>query len=107
MENIILSHFTLEEIADKTARKVFDRIIEDRENQGKSKNEEDEGTDILSFEEGCKILRIAKPTGYSKVSKREIPFMKRGKFIYFSKKELFKWLKEGRRKTVFELESKK
>jgi Helix-turn-helix domain len=60
--------------------------------------------DILSFKEGCAFLNIAEATGYAKVSKREVPFMKRGKFIYFSRKMLEAYLHSGRKKTLEELE---
>jgi excisionase family DNA binding protein len=61
--------------------------------------------DHISFKEGCDFLGIAYPTGYAKVSKREIPYIKKGKFIYFSKKQLTEWLNSGRRKTLVELEA--
>lgn len=45
------------------------------------------------------------PTIYSKVSRGELPVMKRSKRLYFSRKELVDYLKEGRRKSNAEIEA--
>jgi excisionase family DNA binding protein len=54
---------------------------------------------LLDINEAARFLNLSVPTIYSKVSKREIPFMKRSKRLYFSNLELMEYLKEGRRKT--------
>lgn len=46
--------------------------------------------------------RRTKPTFYGYVSKRIIPFHKRGGKIIFLKSEIDTWLKEGRNKTIAE-----
>lgn len=61
--------------------------------------ESKEQDDILTFEEMCSLLNIAKPTGYTKTSKGEIPHFKRGGKLYFKKSELITWIEEGRKKT--------
>ena len=43
---------------------------------------------VLSIDEVSKLLGLAKATIYSKVSKRELPHMKRGKNLYFSEKNV-------------------
>lgn len=60
---------------------------------------------LLTIQEASKLLSLTVPTLYSKVSKNEIPFMKRSKRLYFSKTELLAYLKEGRRKTNDEIEA--
>ena len=60
---------------------------------------------LLSVQETAKFLNLSVPTIYSKVSKRELPFMKRGKRLYFSSIELLEYLKEGRSKSNKELEA--
>lgn len=60
--------------------------------------------DMLSIQETAELLHLSVSTIYGKVSRREIPFMKRGKRLYFSKSELLEYLKEGRRKTISEIE---
>jgi excisionase family DNA binding protein len=51
---------------------------------------------VLSIDEVSKLLGLAKATIYSKVSKRELPHMKRGKNLYFSEKEINGYLKGGK-----------
>lgn len=59
---------------------------------------------LLTVEETAKFLNLSIPTIYSKVSKGELPVMKRSKRLYFSQTELTEYLKKGRRKTNIELE---
>jgi hypothetical protein len=49
-------------------------------------------------------LHLSVPTCYTKVFKRELPVMKQGGRLYFSKKELLDWLQKGRRKMKAELD---
>lgn len=58
---------------------------------------------FLTIQDVSKLLCLTVPTLYSKVSKGEIPVMKRGKRLYFSQTELLNFLKEGRRKTNAEI----
>lgn len=59
---------------------------------------------LLTVEETAQFLNLSIPTVYSKVSKKELPVMKRSKRLYFSQAELTEYLKKGRRKTNLELE---
>lgn len=59
----------------------------------------------IYIDEAAKILGIVKPTLYSKVSKREIPFHKRGKKLYFFKSDLLNYIKAGKRKSSAEIEA--
>jgi excisionase family DNA binding protein len=58
---------------------------------------------LLTIHEAAEFLRLTVPTLYSKVSKGELPVMKRCKRLYFSKAELLEYLKQGRKKTLAEL----
>ena len=60
--------------------------------------------ELLTVQEAAKFLTLSVPTIYSKVSKGELPVMKRGKRLYFSQVELMDYLKAGRRKTNSEIE---
>lgn len=62
-------------------------------------------SDLLNVEEAANFLRLSTPTIYSKVSKGELPFMKRSKRLYFSKEELMEYVKGGRQQTNAEIES--
>ena len=60
---------------------------------------------LLTVQEAAKFLNLTVPTIYSKVSKRELPVMKRGKRLYFSSTELMDYIKEGRKKSNEEIEA--
>lgn len=60
---------------------------------------------IMDVHEASELLGISPATIYSKVSKRELPCMKRGKKLYFSRNELLKYLHGGRRKTAEEVDA--
>ncbi len=59
---------------------------------------------LLSVQEAAQFLNLTVPTIYSKVSKGELPVMKRSKRLYFSSTELMEYLKEGRKKSNAEIE---
>ena len=62
-----------------------------------------EAPEFLTIEEASCMLNLAKSTIYSMVSKREIPFIKKTKKLYFSKSSLNTWLAEGRNRTKEEI----
>ena len=59
---------------------------------------------LLTIKEAAQFLKLTVPTIYSKVSKGELPVMKRGKRLYFSNTELMEYIKEGRKKSNAEIE---
>lgn len=59
----------------------------------------------LSISEVAEFLNLSTSTIYGKVSRGELPFMKRGKRLYFSQVELKQYLKEGRKLTLDEIAS--
>lgn len=81
---------------------IKDVLSENQFNQGKTTVQE---SDLLTIDQAAELLSLTKPTLYSKVSRRELPVMKRGGRLYFSKDELMGYLKEGRRKTNAEVEA--
>ena len=60
---------------------------------------------LLTVQEAAEFLNLSVPTVYSKVSKGELPVMKRGKKLHFSNTELMQYLKDGRKKTNLEIET--
>lgn len=58
---------------------------------------------FLTIQEASQFLNLTVPTIYSKVSKGELPVMKRSKRLYFSSIELMEYLKKGRKKTNVEI----
>jgi len=59
---------------------------------------------FLTIQEASQFLNLTVPTLYTKSSRRELPVMKRGKRLYFSKSELIDYIKDGRKKSNFEIE---
>ena len=72
------------------------------QNQDQARTEEPER--LFTVEEAAEFLKLTVPTIYSKVSKGELPVMKRSKRLYFSSTELMEYLKRGRRKSNAEIE---
>lgn len=76
-------------------------VLDDEKNQMEQAEQEPQ---FLTIGQAAEFLNLTIPTIYSKVSKGELPVMKRSKRLYFSKTELLQYIKEGRRKTTFEIE---
>lgn len=57
---------------------------------------------VMKSTEVCLYLKMKKSTLYQLTHKKEIPFNKKGKTMYFKKDEIDKWLSEGRQQTVKE-----
>ncbi len=92
---ITVTNLTLEDIT----RAIRDELKSYFEQQEETEREDEIGGIELAIE----VTRLAKPTIYSLVSTRKIPHSKRGKKLYFSRKELKEWVKEGKRKTQDEI----
>lgn len=61
--------------------------------------------EFLTTQKAADFLGITVPTLYSKVWKREIPYMKRSKLLYFSRTDLMEYLKEGRKMSNDEIQA--
>jgi len=60
---------------------------------------------LFTIQQAAEFLGLTVPTMYTKVSKGELPVMKRGKRLYFSHSELLEYLKTGRKKSNAEIEA--
>lgn len=58
---------------------------------------------LLTIQQAGDLIKLTVPTLYGYVRRNEIPFSKKGKRLYFSKQELTDWIKQGRRKTIAEI----
>ena len=65
----------------------------------------DQPEQLLTIQEAAEFLSLTVPTMYSKVSKGELPVMKRSKRLYFSRTELLEYVKAGRKKSNAEIEA--
>jgi excisionase family DNA binding protein len=81
---LVIDPEQLANIVNESIRNFFDNNP-----QGQPQN------DLLTITEAAKFLNCSIPTIYAKTSKRAIPFHKQGKRVYFSRRELEQWVKEG------------
>ncbi|MDJ1473151.1 helix-turn-helix domain-containing protein [Cytophagaceae bacterium DM2B3-1] len=57
------------------------------------------------IELAMEITGLAKSTIYTMASEGLIPFMKQRKKLYFSSRDLYQWIKDGKHKTLQEMEA--
>jgi excisionase family DNA binding protein len=101
MENVVFTQLSITEF-----RKVFRQELETYFKNNPQADQQEEAPDkLLTVQEAADFLKLTVPTIYSKVSRGELPVMKRSKRLYFSRKELVDYLKEGRRKSNAEIEA--
>lgn len=93
--DITVTNLTIEDIS-RAIRNELRGYFEQQE----EKEREDE---IGGIELAIEVTGLAKPTIYGLVSERKIPHSKRGKKLYFSRRELLVWLTNGKRKTRDEI----
>lgn len=101
MENLILisvSEHELKQIIEASVSKAL------KDQNSRSLIESDSAATIFSIEEAADFINLARTTIYALTSKNEIPFYKRGKKLYFKKKDLIEWLEKGKRKTNCEIQ---
>ncbi len=60
---------------------------------------------ILTIKECSKLLNLSVPTLYSYTQKNKIPFFKQGRKLMFLKSSIINWIKEGKVKTVSEIQA--
>lgn len=88
---------------DRRFNRIESLIVELRNIQQHSSTHPDDTDQLLSISEASKLLKLAIPTLYSKVSRNEIPVSRSHGKLYFSKKILIEWAMSGYSKTVTEL----
>jgi len=87
-------------IVEDVSAAVAEKLISERDNKQIVENESD---DLMNVAQVANFLGIAKQTVYLKSSNNEIPAMKKGKKLYFSKSDIRSWISSGRRTTNDEL----
>ena len=61
-------------------------------------------SDLLTIQEAASFLNLSKHTLYNKANKNELPYMKKGKRLYFSRAELMAYIKSGKRSSIQEIQ---
>jgi excisionase family DNA binding protein len=59
--------------------------------------------ELLTIDQAAAFLHLSKATIYSKCSRNELPYMKRGKRLYFLKVQLLEYVKAGQHETSQQL----
>lgn len=101
MHNLVLSPIDPEKLISDISERVTANILKAVHNTTSTSEQPEQ---FLNIQEAAQFLNLTVPTIYSKVSKRELPCMKRGKRLYFSTTELMEYIKEGRKKSYAEIE---
>jgi excisionase family DNA binding protein len=100
MKYALLDQNDILELSKQGAKLAIKEMLEHLKNNKENKDE------ILNADQAAKLLKIAKQTLYSKTSRQEIPFMKRGKKLIFKKSDLLEYLEKGRYLTNAQIEAK-
>jgi|GEM_PF-441583 len=79
------------------------RLLIEKQEQAPTEHPEE----LLTIQEAAELLSLTVSTMYSKVSKGELPVMKQGKRLYFSRTELLDSVKSNRKKKDVEVAVKK
>ncbi len=61
---------------------------------------------LKNIKEAAEFLHLSVYTIYSKVSRGELPSMKKGKRLYFSTQDLTDYVKSGKKLTLTDIEAK-
>jgi predicted DNA-binding transcriptional regulator AlpA len=92
MENVTL------ETLPKAFMQLYIEFIEMKKMiQDQRQSSQQQPDKLMKLEAAAEFLQRSPNTIYGLVSKGSIPYMKRGKCLYFSEKELTTWLKSGRK----------
>lgn len=86
-------------------KQLMKSCLEEVLGESKTPNTDCTTNKLLTVSEAAEFMNLATQTLYGYTSKRLIPFVKRGKKLYFQKEELEKWLLEGKKLTKAEIES--
>ena len=68
-----------------------------------SQNKTEVSDKLLSVKEAAVFVNLAPQTLYGFTSNRTIPFIKKGKKLYFKKSDLELWLIDGRKDSIKEI----
>ena len=102
MYNLVLSPIDPEKLISDISERVTANILNAVRNEQPIIEKSEK---LLTVKGAADFLNLSVPTIYSKVSKGELPVMKRGKRLHFSSTELMQYIKDGRKLTNSEIET--
>ena len=97
MEEMIITRLTIDELKEMLRAEMQAALASIPSIEGASQE------DLLTASGACELLNIAQSTLYKLVHLRAIPCMKRGRKLYFSRRELTRWVSQGKKSTQEEL----
>ncbi|MBS3914303.1 MAG: helix-turn-helix domain-containing protein [Bacteroidetes bacterium] len=86
-----------EELGRMIRSSLKEVLSEEKGTQNKPNDE------FLDLQEAAEFLKLKVTTIYGYTSQSQIPFIKRGKKLYFEKSKLEAWLKEGKQESISEI----
>jgi excisionase family DNA binding protein len=98
MENIIFSQLSLQEL-----RSLIRDEMQNAVKQCVPINETQDIPTYMNIEETARLLGLAVPSIYGLVHRRQIPHIKKGRYLKFKRNEIIAWLESGRKKTQAEI----
>lgn len=96
MSDLIIT--TKEELGELIRTKLIEVL-----NEGK---EDSPVPEILDLKQAAEFLKLKVQTIYGYTSNSQIPYIKKGKKLYFEKSKLEVWLKEGSKESITEIRKK-
>ena len=84
-----------DELGNLLKQSVKEALLESQFNSSRETEQE-----ILDLHQAATLLKLKEQTIYGYTSQKQIPFIKRGKKLYFEKSRLEEWLKEGSRESI-------
>ena len=100
MENLVFTQLSIPEVRQLLRQELEAFFAEYALPTSQPESDQIGGIDLAQ-----QITGLAKPTIYGLVAQSKIPCMKQGKKLYFSSRELTDWIKQGKRKTVADIET--
>ncbi|HVW94343.1 MAG TPA: helix-turn-helix domain-containing protein [Mucilaginibacter sp.] len=88
----------------EVVRLLFEKVEQIALSLERLEPKDDKESDLLNIEEAAEFLKVSVAALYTKVSRKEIPFSKPGKRLYFNKSDLKEWIRLGSRKTITDIE---
>jgi excisionase family DNA binding protein len=101
-ETLLIINF-MKRIEQRLMMKIEEMFDQNRQS-AKGNDIEVETEKLLDIQGVSELLGLAKATIYSKLSRNELPYMKRGKKVYFKEKEILEYLNRGKVLSNDELE---
>jgi len=87
---------TFEQMADRLSE-IHATTIRIEEKILKAETQSNDAPKLLNINQAAEFLTLSPSTIYGLVFKRKIPFLKRGKRLYFKELDLINWIETGRK----------